>query len=55
MSRSCDLFFEDPRKRHPHALGLDELIELIWGLISVFGFPFVLAFCGPLGLLAGLV
>jgi hypothetical protein len=25
MSRSCDLFCEGPRKRHPHALGLDEL------------------------------
>jgi hypothetical protein len=23
MSRSCDLFYEGPRKRHPHALGFD--------------------------------
>jgi hypothetical protein len=26
ISQSCDLFSEGPRKRHPHALGLDELI-----------------------------
>jgi hypothetical protein len=26
MSQSCDLFYEGPRKHHPHALGLDELI-----------------------------
>jgi hypothetical protein len=30
MSRSCDLFFKGPRKRHPRALGLDELILSFW-------------------------
>jgi hypothetical protein len=55
MSRSYDLFSEGLRKRHPRALGLDELIGRFWGLMSAFGLPFNFViwcpFCDPLGLL----
>jgi hypothetical protein len=54
MSRSCDLFSEGPQKRYPHALGLDELIELIRGLISVFSLPFGFCVLWPIGPLSGL-
>jgi hypothetical protein len=56
MSQSCNLFSEGPRKRHPRALGLDELMKTFQILILVLCLIFVFStwqpYCSPLGLLA---
>jgi hypothetical protein len=55
MSRSYDLFYEGPRKHHPHALGLDELIgHYPWSLLYALALSICAErdFGGPLGHLA---